>query len=232
MGPKVDKKAAAKPAAQPAKKAVAAPKRLNEPKTVEKKIGGEKNGGTRKVTLPRQCRYYPTQEDPRKIKGRKKPFKDHKRKIRSSITPGTILILVAGPHKGKRVVFLKQLASGLLLVTGPYFVNGCPLRRINQIYVIATKTKLNIDSVTLPDRLTDDYFRRQKLNKAKMGEGDIFESKKEVYSVSEERKEDQSSVDKQLLAAIRKSGEKKLILGYLGAMFSLSKKQFPHKMIF
>uniref|UniRef100_X1YSS5 Large ribosomal subunit protein eL6 n=1 Tax=Capitella teleta TaxID=283909 RepID=X1YSS5_CAPTE len=111
-------------------------------------------------------------------------------------------------------------------------VNGCPLRRINQIYVIATKTKLNIDSVTLPDRLTDDYFRRQKLNKAKMGEGDIFESKKEVYSVSEERKEDQSSVDKQLLAAIRKSGEKKLILGYLGAMFSLSKKQFPHKMIF
>lgn len=59
-------------------------------------------------------------------------------------------------------------------------MNGCPLRRINQIYVIATQTKINIDNVKLPERLTDDFFRRKKLNKPKMGEGDIFESKKEV----------------------------------------------------
>ena len=54
----------------------------------------------------------------------------------------------------------------------------------------------------------------------------------QVYQVSDERKEDQVSVDKQVLDVIRKSADKKYLFGYLGAMFSLQNRQYPHKMVF
>merc|ERR1711994_1166066 len=209
-----------------------ATKKPHTPAMKVNEIKGDNNGGKRVVRANRMPKSVDTQGDVQKLKNHKNCFSEHKRNLRPSITPGTVLILLCGRHKGKREVFLKQLASGLLLVTGPYHLNGCPLRRINQKYVIATKTKMDIKGVKLPDRVNDEYFKRQKSQKPKNTEGDIFNTKKEVYAVSEERKEDQSAVDKQILDVIRKLPEKKLMFGYLGAMFSLSNNQFPHKMVF
>ena len=95
---------------------------------------------------------------------------------------GTVLIMLAGAARGKRVVFLKQLASGLLLVTGPFKVNGVPMRRCTASAVIATSATVDISGVKVPDHVDDAYFKRAAAPK-KTEEG-IFESKAEAYTVS------------------------------------------------
>merc|ERR1712070_1014285 len=84
-------------------------------------------------------RYYPAED----VKQKLNHNNNKQTKLKKSISAGSVLILLAGRFKGSRVVFLKQLESGLLLVTGPYQINGVPLRRVPQSYVIATQTTVD-----------------------------------------------------------------------------------------
>ena len=75
-------------------------------------------------------------------------------------------------------MFLKQLETGLLLVTGPYQINGVPLRHVSQTYVIATRTTVDLSGFEIPEKFKDEYFRRSEVKK-KDGES-VFKESKEV----------------------------------------------------
>merc|ERR1712026_532881 len=111
-----------------------------KPAFVEKKVGGAKNGGTRKVATNKPKFDYPTYSKD-VVKTSKNLFSKQKHSLRPSLSAGVIAIVLAGVHKGKKVVVLKQLGTGLLLVSGPYALNGCPLRRVNQRYLLAPRPR-------------------------------------------------------------------------------------------
>jgi len=82
----------------------------------------------------------------------------------------------------------------LIFLSGPYKVNGVPLRRVNQAYVIATSTKIDISGVKIPETINDAYFVAKKSAAKKseeefMGDAEVgfrFHMMRFSYIVEEE----------------------------------------------
>ncbi|CAO3676147.1 unnamed protein product [Umbelopsis vinacea] len=190
-------------------------------KTVELK-GGQK----RVVPANKASRFYPAEDVPKPKQSRKTAKAGA---VRASITPGTVVILLAGRFRGKRVVCVKTLDSGLLLVTGPYKVNGVPMRRVNQAYVIATSTKVDLSNAQIDEKFNDAYFTKKTVSNKKGSEEEFFEGEQKKAVYPESKAQDQKSVDKAILAAVQGVPH---LRHYLGASFSLKKGQFPHQLKF
>lgn len=170
-------------------------------------------------------KWYPSEDVPAPKKTRKAV---RPQKLRASLVPGTVLILLAGRFRGKRVVYLKHLEDNTLLVSGPFKVNGVPLRRVNARYVIATSTKINVESVNV-EKFNVEYFARDsKLSKKEKKEANLFPEQQQK-EIKTERIEDQKVVDKALLAEIKKTP---LLKQYLAASFSLKSGDRPHLLKF
>merc|ERR1712048_18384 len=166
--------------------------------------------------------WYPAEN----VKETPKRHKPKPQKLRKSITPGTVLILLVGRFKGKRVVFLKQLASGLLAVTGPFKLNGVPIRRVHQATTLSTSTKVDLAKVDV-SKITDETFAKEKKAQGSKDEK-FFKDNLPKVQTSDARKALQKSVDTALLANIKD----KVVQKYIGARFSLTKKDAPHSMAF
>ncbi|KAL8687048.1 MAG: hypothetical protein Q9218_006672 [Villophora microphyllina] len=178
-------------------------------------------------------KFYPAEDEnkPKKVRKSIKPARP-----RASLVPGCVLILLAGRFRGKRVILLKHLPQGVLLVTGPFKVNGVPLRRVNARYVIATSVKVDlkgIDEKVVEKVGEEGYFTREKKND-KVGEEAFFKQgeKPEYFlqkkQVASARASDQKAVDKSLLTNIKKEP---MLFEYLRSSFSLRKGDRPHEMI-
>jgi len=198
----------------------------NAPKV--KPLGG-KVESTRVVKPRRTPKVYPVDAPKKRLPSRKSHH--HTPKVRKSLNSGTVVIILSGKFRGKRVVVLKALPSGLLLVTGPFQVNGVPLRRVNPAYVIATTTKLDLSGFTLDAKFNDAYFAKSKSKEKKkaQSEDQYFSTEKKKKEIKPERKEDQKIVDKALIEIVDKTEH---LRAYLSARFSLTRHQYPHLLKF
>jgi len=179
----------------------------------------------------RAQRWYPAEDTkaPRKVRKTVHPTT-----YRPSLEPGSILIILAGRFRGKRVVLLKHLQQGALLVTGPFKINGVPLRRVNSRYVIATSSKVDVkelDEKVLEKVAAPDYFTKDKASEKKKSEEAFFKQgeKPEKKTIPSSRASDQKAIDKALLSTIKKE---QFLGSYLASNFSLRKGDKPHEMKF
>jgi len=150
-------------------------------------------------------------------------------RLRKGLTPGTVVILLTGQYRGKRVVFLKQLErSGLLAVTGPMAINGVPLRRVGQRFVIVTSTKIDISNVDT-DKINDAFFNKIKLARNwRKCPANYVEKQKKKKLLS--RKDMQQYVDEPLLTALTEADP--MMKCYLGSYFTIVPGQPPHAIKF
>ena len=175
--------------------------------------------------MVKQFKWYPAEDVERRVRTKKTATP----KLRKGVEPGRVLILLAGRFRGKRVVCLKQLKSGLLLVSGPHKINGVPLKRVNQVYTLSTSTKVNVAGFDV-SKVEDALFTRD--NKTKKADAKAFFAEgAKKKAVNAERASLQKSVDAALIKNIKDT--KNPLLGkYIAARFSLTKNDKPHAMRF
>jgi len=96
-------------------------------------------------------------------------------KTSSNLKSGSVLILLSKKLLGKKVVLLNTTESGLYVITGPFSINGVPLRRVNYKYTIFSGASLDLEKLNT-SVLNDDYFETLRKSKNKKSQSKNFNS--------------------------------------------------------
>jgi large subunit ribosomal protein L6e len=193
--------------------------KVGQARQVFKKFG--KNG---KKVLTKAEKEGPRGPENRKIKTKPK----------KGFEPGKVLILLAGRFRGKRVIGLKHMATGSILVTGPYEVNGVPLRRVHQKMCICTSTKIDLTGAD-PSDITDKEFERKRecfkkleRRKKKATAGTMFQPEtQQKPDFNPERARKQKELNAKILPKLSKEMQ-----SYLKVRFTLHGRMYPHELKF
>ena len=136
----------------------------------------------------------------RKLQNRSSP----KKKISPDLKPGTVLILLSQKLLGKKVILINTTESGLLVVTGPFSINGISLRRVNKKYTMYSGAKLDTKRFNSPDLklnsslFNDEYFETLAKSKSK-----YFDYKNNNFLISHRVR--QNYIDKYIYNTLKKN---------------------------
>merc|ERR1712227_424592 len=137
------------------------------------------------------------------------------KKIQIMPVPGTVVIIVAGRFGGKRVVVLKSLGSRLL-ISGPYKVNGVPIRRVYRSIVINTTVKVDLTGLDM------SCFNENNI-------GHIKNNKQYFSSALAQYKQKRTVLEK---ALIKKITSVPKLTQYLTKKFTIQDGMPPHRIKF
>jgi len=189
------------------------PLRVLVEKTIKIRRGPNK-GKEKKVQklVPRTPRTFVNQPDAVRSKHLRRSLRAPK--IRRSIVPGRVCIVLEGKFRGKRVVIVKSLQSGLVVVTGPASLNSVPLRRMSPAYLIATSVKFDFKAVTAALQkdqqnlaaVDDKFFEKERSKHLKLARKQLTadEHKARIEKKLAKRKADNEKKDGKKLKIILK----------------------------
>ncbi|KAJ5727981.1 60S ribosomal protein L6 [Penicillium malachiteum] len=118
----------------------------------------------------------------------------------------------------KRVILLKHLDQGVLLVTGPFKINGVPSAVLTPATLSPHSKRVDVSSVdqkTLENVSAPDYFTKEK--KAEKSRGGFLQAGRRP----------RKAVDQSILSSIKKED---FLGSYLATTFSLRNGDKPHEM--
>jgi large subunit ribosomal protein L6e len=234
---------AKKDVTKPAAKAAATPAVAGDKK---KKSGVEKKKLT---TLQKKCRLMKqkyTLGAPKRTSKRGYP----QVKLRYRLRPKGTIVIVLGNctklHRGRRMIFLKQLETGDLLLASPNTLTLMPTLQVVQAsYVIATTTRIPLTPacVEAAEKVTFNMFKKansKKTTDKKKRDGSIFaddQTQAKSATVETIDPELEKTIDSELMKSIANFNkgdtlDAAIMKKYLRTRFTIKNGEYPHQMKF